>query len=108
MLQHADQPNEGGRWTSLVRITRYRSWYLGRQLPKLRNNFLMRASKEADLSFLTLEEIDQLKQARDILDKVYYNRKKNSEEYFGIISEERRKELKKLKKDEISRRQNKV
>jgi hypothetical protein len=34
----------------------------------------MRASKEAELSFLTLEEIDQLKQARDILDKVYYNR----------------------------------
>ena len=108
MLQHEDQPNEGGRWTSLVRISRSRSWYLGHQLPKLRNNFLMRASKEADLSFLTLEEIDQLKQARDILDNVYRNRKKNSEEYFGIISEERRKELKQLKKDEISRRQNKV
>jgi len=107
MLQHADQPNEGGG-TSLVRINRYRSWYLGHQLPKLRNNFLMRASKEADLSFLTLEEIDQLKQARDILDKVYYNRKKNSEEHFGILSKERKKELKQLKKDEISRRQNKV
>ena len=108
MLQHEDQPNEGGRWTSLVRINRYRSWYLGRQLPKLRNNFLMRASKEADLSFLTPEEIDQLKQARDILDNVYRNRKKNSEEHFGIISKERKKELKQLKKDEISRRQNKV
>ncbi len=108
MLQHADQPNEGGRWTPLVRITRYRSWYLGLQLVKLRNNFLMRASLEANLSFLTPEEMDQLKQARDILDKVYDNRKKNSEEYFGIISEERRKELKQLKKDEISRRQNKV
>ncbi len=108
MLQHEDQPNEGGRWTSLVRINRYRSWYLGRQLPKLKNNFLLRASKEADLSFLTLEEIDQLKQARDILDKVYYNRKKNSEEHFGIVSKERKKELKQLKKDEISRRQNKV
>ena len=57
MLQHADQPNEGGRWTSLVRINRYRSWYLGRQLPKLKNNFLLRASKEADLSFLTPEEM---------------------------------------------------
>ena len=108
MLQHEDQPNEGGRWTSLVRITRYRSWYLGHQLPKLRNNFLMRASKEADLSFLTPEERDQLKQACDILDKVYDNRKKNSEEHFGIVSEERKKELKQLKKDEISRRQNKV
>ena len=108
MLQHEDQPNEGGRWTSLVRINRYRSWYLGLQLLKLRNNFLMRASKEADLSFLTPEERDQLKQACDILDKVYDNRKKNSEEHFGIISKERRKELKQLKKDEISRRQNKV
>ncbi len=108
MLQHEDQPNEGGGRTPLVRITRYRSWYLGRQLPKLRNNFLMRASKEADLSFLTLEEIDQLKQARDILDNIYRNRKKNSEEHFGILSKERRKELKQLKKDEISRRQNKV
>ena len=107
MLQHADQPTRGRR-SSLVRITRYRSWYLGHQLPKLRNNFLMRASKEADLSFLTLEEIDQLKQAHDILYNVYRNRKKNSEEHFGIVSEERKKELKQLKKDEISRRQNKV
>ena len=108
MLQHADQPDERGGRTPLVRINRYRSWYLGRQLPKLKNNFLLRASKEADLSFLTQEEIDQLKQARDILDNVYHNRKKNSEEYFGIVSKERRKELKQLKKDEISRRQNKV
>lgn len=108
MLQHEDQPNEKGGRTPLVRINRYRSWYLGRQLPKLRNNFLMRASKEVDLSFLTLEEIDQLKQARDILDNIYRNRKKNSEEHFGIISKERKKELKQLKKDEISRRQNKV
>ena len=108
MLQHADQPDERGGRTPLVRINRYRSWYLGRQLPKLKNNFLLRASKEADLSFLTQEEIDQLKQARDILDNVYHNRKKNSEEHFGIVSEERKKELKQLKKDEISRRQNKV
>jgi predicted ATP-dependent endonuclease of OLD family len=110
MLQHEDQPNEGGRRrTSLVQLSRGRSWYLGFQLPKILNHFLLRAYRyDSSEHMFTQEEIDQLKQARDILDKVYDNRKKNSEEHFGIISKERRKELKQLKKDEISRRQNKV
>jgi hypothetical protein len=109
-LQHADQPDEGGgRRTSLVQLSRGRSWYLGHQLPKILNHFLLRAYRyESSEHIFTQEEINQLKQARDILDKVYHNRKKNSEEHFGIVSEERKKELKQLKKDEISRRQNKV
>jgi len=109
MLQHADQPNEGGGFTSLVRLSRGRSWYLGYQLPKMLNHFLLRAYKyESSEPLFTEEELSQLKQAHDILYNVYRNRKKNSEEHFGIISAEKRKELKKLKKDEISRRQNKV
>ena len=110
MLQHADQPNEGGGgFTSLVRISRARSWYLGHHLIKILNHFLLRAYRyDSSEHIFTQEEIDQLKQAHDILYNVYRNRKKNSEEHFGIVSEERKKELKKLKKDEISRRQNKV
>jgi hypothetical protein len=73
------------------------------------NHFLLRAYRyDSSEHLFTEDELNQLKQAHDILYNVYHNRKKNSEEHFGIISAEKRKELKKLKKDEISRRQNKV
>lgn len=93
MLQQADD-QRGGQFTSLVRLTRTRSWFLGMELTRLLNSKFFRfVNFYNNADSLSVEEKQKLEQAYALLKEVYDNRKRTSEE-FGIFTKERRKELK--------------
>lgn len=96
MLQQADK-YRGGEFTSLVRVTRTRSWYLGWNLVRLINSrFFRYVNDYHNADSLSVEEKQKLQQAHALLKEVYDNRKRTSEE-FGIFTKERRKQLKENK-----------
>jgi len=96
MLQQADD-YRGGQFTSLVRVTRTRNWFLGMELIKLLNcRFFRYVNDYYNADSLTLQEKLKLQQAYALLKEVYDYRKHTSEE-FGIFTKERRKQLKENK-----------
>lgn len=96
MLQHADD-YRGGQFTSLARVAKTRSWYLGWHLVRLVNSkFFRYVNDYHNADSLTLQEKLKLQQAYALLKEVYDYRKHTSEE-FGIFTKERRKQLKESK-----------
>lgn len=96
MLQHSNE-HSGGQFTSLVRITRTRSWYLGWNLVRLINSKFFRFVNDYDTTnSLSVEERQKLEQAYTLLREVYDSRKQTAEQ-FGIFTKERRKQLKENK-----------
>lgn len=96
MLQQTDD-YRGGHFTSLVRVTRTRNWFLGMELIKLLNcRFFRYVNDYYNTDSLSVEEKEKLQQAYTLLKEVYDSRKQNAEE-FGIFTKERRKQLKESK-----------
>lgn len=96
MLQQADD-YRGGQFTSLARVAKTRSWYLGWHLVRLINSKLFRYVHEYNnTDSLSVEEKEKLQQAHALLKEVYDSRKQTAEE-FGIFTKERRKQLKESK-----------
>jgi len=96
MLQQTDD-YRGGQFTSLARVTRTRSWFLGMELIRLLDGkFFRYVNDYRNDDSLSVEEKQKLKQAYALLKEVYDSRKQTSEE-FGIFTKERRKQLKESK-----------
>ena len=96
MLQQADD-YRGGQLTSLARVTKTRSWFLGMELIRLLNcKFFRYVNHYNNDDSLSVEEKEKLQQAHALLKEVYDSRKQTAEE-FGIFTKERRKQLKESK-----------
>lgn len=96
MLQQTDD-YRGEQFTSLARVTRTRSWFLGMELIRLLDGkFFRYVNDYRNDDSLSVEEKQKLKQAYALLKEVYDSRKQTSEE-FGIFTKERRKQLKESK-----------
>lgn len=96
MLQQADD-YRGEQFTSLARVTRTRSWFLGMELIRLLDGkFFRYVNDYRNDDSLSVEEKQKLKQAYALLREVYDSRKQTAEE-FGIFTKERRKQLKESK-----------
>lgn len=96
MLQH-DDGNRGGQFSSLARVAKTRSWYLGWNLVRLINSKFFRYVHDYhNDDSLSVEEKEKLQQAYILLKEVFDNRKQTAEQ-FGIFTKERRKQLKENK-----------
>ena len=96
MLQQTDD-YRGGQLTSLARVARTRSWYLGMELIRLLGSkFFRYVNDYYNDGSLSVEEKKKLQQAYALLKEVYDSRKQTAEE-FGIFTKERRKQLKESK-----------